>query len=1192
MKKFIITLILLAFTIVRGQVLAPIASNATFVNFVYTGAIQSFTVPNTLCVSTVTFVVRGAKGGGGGGLGAAIQATYAVTAGQVFQIMVGGSGTQGAASGGFNGGGTGQVSSGSGSIPSYASYGGGGASDVRIAPFALANRILVAGGGGGAGGGSNSVCGGAANCNNGASGCNIYGSGGGGGTQIAGGTAGVPWAGTPPGGSAGTLGVGGQGGLWQTASGGGGGGGYYGGGGGGNDGCCPGANGGGGGGGGSSFYPAGSLCAPAAQNGNGSVTIYYLPGIKPTVIESYAMCSRSAPALNTFSLSAQITTAAAGVLTFSWTGPGGFNSVVNSTAVAVNPASTPTIGSYMTQTSPGAGTVITTQYLYSPNPSPLASGIYTVYAGSNGTVGACASTVQVMVNQTPTISVFNVNAPACQGTTLNFSLTPINPTVAVAGQSVIAAYSWLGPNSFASNTQSPSIVNSSTLNTGTYSGTAVYNYTQSLASTVFTTAPNTPLIFTSTLTCKKDTSLLAVIINTALPSSANYTLCPGGNLSLNTSISAQPTTFSWVGPAGYTSNVQSPSISNVTPINSGNYSLTALFTNPSTTLVCSQTAVSNLSVVVTSPVAVTLPNNICQNTTATLSASAPGAINFSWVGPNNFTSTTTNNSILNIQPIATGPYFATAMFAIGSVSCTTTGSNQISVVPVNTITVIPNITVCEPNGATLLASSQGAITYSWSGPASYTSNATNPQFINLYPVNSGIYTVTTSYNNGILTCYNTNTTNLTVNPILTFTLPTYKQVCFNSLVLVNGPAGATSYTWSGGNGFLSNTQNLQIPNIQAVNAGIYQLELNLGPCKTKASINIDVLDPIQFTLTPNSRTICLGDTVKLTMGSAFGSGNYAYVWDPQVYLSSPTGSFQVGTPAGTTIYNVTGFDIACPSYTLGYNFKITVNKPPMPNLQLDKTQGCEALCQFYNTKTQSEAAITTYDFGGDRKLQTDSFNYCLDAPGTYTLKIYSKGINGCSGTYQYPEPIVVFPKPHSDFSWTPEIVTTTDNTITFKPSSKYGPVVNTAWQFTGSTITGIDTTNVNSPQRTYENIGKYPILLISTTDKGCIDTVVKFLEVVDELNIFIPNSFTPNGDGLNDIFNIKGVGFKLENYNMEIFDRWGTSIYFTKDVMKGWDGTVKSGQPIADAVYIYKIKVIGANGQGKKEYVGHVTLIK
>ncbi len=534
--------------------------------------------------------------------------------------------------------------------------------------------------------------------------------------------------------------------------------GYYGGGGGGNDGCCTGANGGGGGGGGSSFYPAGATCAPAAQNGNGSVTVYYLPGIKPTVNESYAMCSRSAPALNTLSLSAQITTTATGVLTFSWTGPGGFSSVVNSTATAINPVPTPTNGNYMTQTTPGPGTVITTQFLYTPNPTSLASGIYTVYAGSNGTVGACASTVQVMVNPTPTISVFAVNAPACQGTTLNFSLTPINPTVAAAGQTVSSLYSWLGPNSFASNTQSPSIVNSSSLNAGTYSGSAVYNYTQALASTVFTTAPNTPLIFTSTLTCKKDTSLVAVIINTATPSSANYTLCPGSTLNLNTTIPLQPSAFSWVGPAGYTSTAQSPVISNVTPVNSGNYSLTALFTNPTTTLVCFQTSVSNLSVVPTSPVAVNVTNNLCQYTTANLSALAPGAVGYSWVGPNNFTSNLQATTISNIQPVSSGVYFSTATFAIGSVSCTTTGSNQINVVPVNPIVVTPTISICEPANAQLSASSNGAATYSWTGPNSFSATAANPTMYFSTPSLTGIYTVTASYNNGALICYNTNTT--------------------------------------------------------------------------------------------------------------------------------------------------------------------------------------------------------------------------------------------------------------------------------------------------------------------------------------------------------------------------------------------------------------------------------------------------
>jgi gliding motility-associated-like protein len=72
---------------------------------------------------------------------------------------------------------------------------------------------------------------------------------------------------------------------------------------------------------------------------------------------------------------------------------------------------------------------------------------------------------------------------------------------------------------------------------------------------------------------------------------------------------------------------------------------------------------------------------------------------------------------------------------------------------------------------------------------------------------------------------------------------------------------------------------------------------------------------------------------------------------------------------------------------------------------------------------------------------------------------------------------------------------------------------------------------------------------------------------------------------------VKGIGLKMEGYSMEIFDRWGSLMYSTRDILKGWDGTAK-GQPAQNGVYIYKIKIIGANGEGKKEYIGHVTLLK
>jgi gliding motility-associated-like protein len=99
------------------------------------------------------------------------------------------------------------------------------------------------------------------------------------------------------------------------------------------------------------------------------------------------------------------------------------------------------------------------------------------------------------------------------------------------------------------------------------------------------------------------------------------------------------------------------------------------------------------------------------------------------------------------------------------------------------------------------------------------------------------------------------------------------------------------------------------------------------------------------------------------------------------------------------------------------------------------------------------------------------------------------------------------------------------------------------------------------------------------------------ITVDEDVAVYIPNTFTPNDDNINDVFNVKGLGLKSEGYMMQIFDRWGTLVYTTRDINKGWDGTIK-GQKASDGVYIYSVKVIGDNGLGKKEFKGHVTLLK
>jgi RHS repeat-associated protein len=232
------------------------------VNFSYTGAPQAWTVPAG--VTSLQVDARGAQGGGPyGGLGSWIVATVPVAPGQVVEVMVGGTPSSTSLnSGGFDGGGN-------GSVWTYTSAGGGGASDVRLGGMTLENRAVVAAGGGGGAAAAS------ANFGSGGSGGPLTGqagdngicsdTGGSGGTQSAGGAGGTG-GGT---GLAGSLGTGG--GVYH--GGGGGGGGYYGGGGGADCGSS-----GAGGGGGSDFVEsAGTTNSETSgyNDGNGSVTIGY-----------------------------------------------------------------------------------------------------------------------------------------------------------------------------------------------------------------------------------------------------------------------------------------------------------------------------------------------------------------------------------------------------------------------------------------------------------------------------------------------------------------------------------------------------------------------------------------------------------------------------------------------------------------------------------------------------------------------------------------------------------------------------------------------------------------------------------------------------------------------------------------------------------------------------------------------------
>jgi gliding motility-associated-like protein len=131
-----------------------------------------------------------------------------------------------------------------------------------------------------------------------------------------------------------------------------------------------------------------------------------------------------------------------------------------------------------------------------------------------------------------------------------------------------------------------------------------------------------------------------------------------------------------------------------------------------------------------------------------------------------------------------------------------------------------------------------------------------------------------------------------------------------------------------------------------------------------------------------------------------------------------------------------------------------------------------------------------------------------------------------------------------------------------------------------------NSSNIENPSHSYLRSGEYPVMLISYSSKeSCLDTA--YLTVKVRADNFIPNVFTPNEDGRNDGFRI--VGEFLDNFNMEIYNRWGKRVWETSSFFAAWDGTI-NGTPATEGTYFYKIN--GRDAVGDVQLTGTITLIR
>jgi gliding motility-associated-like protein len=133
------------------------------------------------------------------------------------------------------------------------------------------------------------------------------------------------------------------------------------------------------------------------------------------------------------------------------------------------------------------------------------------------------------------------------------------------------------------------------------------------------------------------------------------------------------------------------------------------------------------------------------------------------------------------------------------------------------------------------------------------------------------------------------------------------------------------------------------------------------------------------------------------------------------------------------------------------------------------------------------------------------------------------------------------------------------------------------------------------PVYDYDMGGAYLVMLIASNEPryGCTDTTYRYVEVAPLFTFYIPNAFTPDGDGLNDTWGPEGGNFEYESYNVKVFDRWGKLVWQTDNPERFWNGLNQSSQQhCPQEMYVYQFTVKHFNTFEPRRISGKVMLYR
>lgn len=583
---------------------------------------------------------------------------------------------------------------------------------------------------------------------------------------------------------------------------------------------------------------------------------------------------------------------------------------------------------------------------------------------------------------------------------------------------------------------------------------------------------------------------------------------------------------------------------------------------------------------------------VCEGTSVQLTAGGSSPV-VSWT-----------SSDPSVASISSSGLLTTLAPGSSTITCTNSDgcsdSQSIQVLPAPTATISGNTTVCEGNTAVFTISGTPNATVSYSDGTS--------GFTTVIPASGNIAitspvlndTITYTLSNVQSACSQSLTGSITINVTPTPVMAPISDltICPQDLVQVpafNAPNG-TIFNWTNSNTSIglsgSGTGNIMdfiaLNTQTTVQTGTITVTPSLNGC-TGSSVSFGInVSQLPVANAGINQSFCVNDADPHFIGSTPVIGN-SYSWSPTTNLSDPT----ISNPSVITVVSGQSEYVLTVTTASGCQNTDTVLftgiDAPVISLTASSQFACENGIIDFHLQANEQVTISWFVDGSPLAEYTNETDWSYGfQSGSHSVYVVTTNNSGCSSTAAISGGITVYPGVTADF-------TTGLNSTHIDEFTDHIDLINESenatvydWSFNGAWFS-----SQMNPVMVFEPGNNFiTIQLVAKNDFGCSDTAILNIEPITNGVVYVPNSFTPDGNQFNSIFiPVVSDDFDKSNYLFEIYNRWGELIFNTTDPNEGWTGVYK-GQMSKTDTYTWKLTLKSTKTDLNQVIVGHLNLLR